>query len=110
MEVKFMEAAAPLVQSVEVGAIVRFEAPGSRDSEGQTRVIPAVVLGQWPNGNLQLYAFHFEGAPSLVHSIPLDRVELVFSRAESDQIEERHAREITDLENRIAALEMKRAE
>jgi hypothetical protein len=90
-------------QAVKVGTIVRFEAPGSRNTDGETRVIPAVVTGQWPDGSLQLYALHFEGA-FLVNSIPLDRVEMLFDRGESDRIEEMHRRDLTALENRVAEL------
>jgi hypothetical protein len=98
-----MTAAPVAVQIVEVGSIVRFEAPGSRNTDGQPRVIPAVVLGQWPDGSLQLYALHFEGH-FLVNAIPVDRVELVLARGELDRIEEMRRRDMTDLENRVVAM------
>jgi hypothetical protein len=90
-------------QRIEVGSIVRFEAPGSRDAEGQTRVIPAVVIGQWPNGSLQLYALHFEGS-FLVNAIPLEAVELVWSRIESDAVIESLQQRVTELENQVTVL------
>ena len=61
--------------TVEVGSIVRFEAP-DRNDQAKARLIPAIVMGQWPDGSLQLFAFQFEG-PYLVHSIPLDQVQVV---------------------------------
>jgi hypothetical protein len=61
--------------SVEVGSIVRFEAP-DRNDQAKARVIPAIVTGQWPDGSLELYAFHFEGS-YLVHSIPLEQVQVI---------------------------------
>jgi hypothetical protein len=56
--------------------MVTFEAPGSRGDEGETRTIPAVVMGQWPDGSLQLYCFHFEGS-FLKNSVPLECVKMV---------------------------------
>lgn len=91
-------------QQVEVGAMVRFEAPNSRGSDGQPRMIPAVVIGQWPNGYLQLYALHFEGMPSLVNAIAPDMVEMVLSRTEFDAIFESWQRRLTELENQVATL------
>lgn len=88
---------------VEVGSIVRFEAPGSRNTNGEPRIVPAVVIGQWPDGSLQLYALHFEGH-FLVNSIPLDRVEMVLARAELDRIDELRHKEITALENQLALM------
>ena len=62
---------------IPVGTMVTLEAPGSRATDGEVRRIPAVVLQQWPDQSLELYAFHFEGVPSLVRSVPLDRVQVV---------------------------------
>jgi hypothetical protein len=62
--------------AVPIGTMVRFTAPGSRNTEGVPRIIPAVVLGQWADGSLQLYALHFEGA-FLVNSIPYADVEIL---------------------------------
>lgn len=90
-------------QQVEIGAIVRFEAPNSRNADGHPRVIPAVVIGQWPNGNLQLYALHFEGS-FLVNAIPPNMVEMVLSRIEFDAISESWQRRLTELENQVASL------
>ena len=36
-----------------------------------------MVLAQWPDQSLELYAFHFEGIPSLMRSVPLDMVRIV---------------------------------
>lgn len=66
-----------MMQKVEVGTIVRFVPPGSRDSGGDGVPIPGVVMRQWEDGSLCLYLFHFEGVPSLLRSIPLAMVELV---------------------------------
>ena len=90
-------------QRVEAGAIVRFLAPGSRNSEGQQRLIPAVVIGQWPDGSLQLYALHFEGS-FLVNAIPPDAVEMVLSRMELDAILDGIGRRLTELENQVASM------
>lgn len=61
---------------VPIGTIVTVEAPGSRGTEGETRTIPAVVLSQWPDGSLELFALHFEGS-FLMRSIPVDDVRIV---------------------------------
>jgi hypothetical protein len=61
--------------TVEVGSIVRFQAP-DRNDQAQARLIPAIVMGQWPDGSLQLFAFHFEGS-YLVNSMPLDQVQVL---------------------------------
>lgn len=61
---------------MQIGTIVTIEAPGSRSSSGETRQIPAIVIGEWPDGSLQLFAFHFEGS-FLINSIPLASVKLV---------------------------------
>jgi|SRR5215475_840134 len=89
------------VQQIEVGSIVRFEAPGSRGTSGDTRRIPAIVTGQWPDGSLQLFALHFEGS-FLVNAIAPDQVEMVFSRMETDAIFDSVNRRLTDLENEVA--------
>lgn len=62
------------MKHIPIGTIVCVEAPGSRVSNGEARTIPAIVLGQWPDESLQLYCFHFEGAPLLMNSISLDFV------------------------------------
>ena len=62
--------------TVEIGTIVTLEARGSRGDEGEGRIIPAIVIGQHPDGSLQLFAFHFEGS-HLVHSIPVEAVQIV---------------------------------
>ena len=64
---------------VQVGSIVRILAPGSRESDGEQRVIPAVVIGQWPDGSLQLYALHFQGSPVLMNSVRPQSVEVAFN-------------------------------
>lgn len=92
------------VQQVEIGAIVRFVAPGSRETNGEQRVIPAMVIGQHPDGTLQLYAFHFMGSPLLQHSVRPDMVEMSLSRNEFDGIFDDFNRRITELENQIVAL------
>ena len=56
---------------VPVGTMVTVEAPGGRGDNGLTRTIPAVVLGQWGDGSLQLYALHFEGS-FLMNSVPYE--------------------------------------
>ena len=60
---------------VETGTLARVTAPGSRNIEGKTRVIPAIVMGQWPDGSLQLFCFHFEGS-FLMNAVPLADVEI----------------------------------
>lgn len=92
-----------MTQRVDIGSSVRVMAPGSRTSDGEPRMIPAVVLGQWPDGSLQLYGLHFEGSPLLVNSISPDQVEMVFSRSEFDAICEGFNRRITELENQLSA-------
>jgi hypothetical protein len=82
---------------VDTGTMVRYTAPGSRNTEGVPRIVPAVVLGQWPDGSLQLYALHFEGA-FLVNAAPLGDVDIPPDRCRD--MEER----IAELENRVAAL------
>lgn len=61
---------------IEIGTIVRVTAPGSRGDEGETRQIPAIVTRIWPDGSLELFAFHFEGS-FLIRSAPRDSVEVV---------------------------------
>lgn len=90
-----------VAQQVEVGAIVRVIAPGSRETNGEQRAIPAIVLGQHPNGMLQLYCMHFQGSPLLQNAVPLDAVEMVMSRTEFDAIFEGINKRITDLENLV---------
>ena len=60
------------MKKISIGTIVIVEAPGSRGEESDVRMIPAVVMKQWPDGQLQLFAFHFEGA-FLINAMPLDR-------------------------------------
>lgn len=79
-----------MAERVEVGSIVCFEDPRTRDSEGGVRLVPGIVLFQWPDGSLQLWALHFEGS-NLVHSIPLDQVDVVFRPREFE-------RRLSDLE------------
>ena len=62
---------------IPIGTMVTVEAPGSRATDGEMRTIPAVVLHQWPDQSLELYAFHFEGVPSLMRAVPLSRVQMV---------------------------------
>lgn len=92
------------VQQIDVGSIVRFVAPGSRETNGETRVIPAVVTQQWPDGTIQLYCFHFQGSPLLQNSVRPEMVEMVMSRSEFDQIFEGINKRITELENQVVAL------
>ena len=98
------------VQRIEVGAIVRITAPGSRETNGEERVIPAVVTHQWPDGSLQLYAFNFMGSPLLQNAVKPEFVEMVMSRNEFDLIFEDMNRRITELENQIVALGGKKYE
>ena len=69
---------------IEIGSIVTFEMPGSRETSGVAQRVPAIVLGQWPDGSLQLYAFHFQGQ-HLVQSIRVQDVDVVFNRADLTQ-------------------------
>lgn len=61
---------------VEIGSIVRVEARGSRSTDGEPRLIPAIVLSQHEDGSLQLFCFHFEGQ-YLANAVPLDQCEIV---------------------------------
>jgi hypothetical protein len=81
---------------VEIGTIVRFQAPNWRGAEGEVRWLAAVVIGQWPDGSLQLYAFHFEGS-FLVNSFPARNVE-VLGNVEALE------RRLADLEKQVASL------
>jgi hypothetical protein len=83
--------------TVEPGAIVRFEAPGSRSTQGERKLIPAVVLQEWPDGSLQLYALHFEGS-FLVNRIERELVEPVLSRGQLTAV-------LTGFEHRLSLLE-----
>src|SRR5262245_60249399 len=91
-------------QRIEVGAIVRVVAQGSRESDGEARVIPAIVLHQWPDGSLQLYCLHFQGSPLLQNAVRPEFVEMVMSRTEFDAIFEGINRRLTEMENQIVAL------
>lgn len=91
----------PNKQRIEVGAIVRITAPGSRETNGEERIIPAVVTHQWPDGSLQIYAFHFMGSPLLQHAVRPEDVEMVMSRTEFDLIFDGLNRRVTELENQI---------
>lgn len=75
----------PMAESFETGAIVRFLAPPSRSSEGETLPIPAIVLKQWEDGGLQLFAFHFEGQ-FLQHWVDPRSVERVEGPQRADEI------------------------
>lgn len=92
------------VQQIDIGSIVRFTAPGSRETNGETRVIPAIVTHQWPDGSLQLYALHFTGSPLLQQAVRPDMVEMVISRNELDLIFEGINKRMTELENQVVAL------
>jgi hypothetical protein len=63
---------------IPIGTMVTIEAPGGRGDNGLTRTIPAVVLGQWADGQVQLYALHFEGS-FLINAIPLESIKIVHS-------------------------------
>ena len=91
-------------QQIEIGAIVRLVAQGSRESDGVERVIPAIVSRQWPDGSLDLYSFHFTGSPLLQRSVRPEMVEMVMSRTEFDAIFEGINRRITEIENQLAAM------
>lgn len=91
-------------QQIEVGAIVRVTAQGSRDTNGETRIIPAVVIGQWADGTLQLYCLHFQGSALLANSVRPEDVEMVLSRTEMDAIFDGINKRLTDLENQMVSL------
>jgi len=59
-----------------VGTIVTVVAPGSRGSAGEAQEIPAIVLKQYSDFSLDLYAFHFEGVPVLMRAVPFANVML----------------------------------
>lgn len=98
-----MTPAGVATQRVEVGAVVRITAPGSRETNGEARVIPAMVTHQWPDGSLELCAFHL-GSPQHVRAIKPEMVEMVMSRNEFDLIFEDINKRMTELENQIVAL------
>jgi hypothetical protein len=58
--------------TVPIGTIVVVEAPGSRGEESEVRMIPGIVMKQWPGGEVQVFAFHFEGS-FLMNAVPLER-------------------------------------
>jgi len=87
-------------QDVETGTIVRIVAPGSRESEGEARTIPAVVLQQWPDGSLQLYCLHFQGSPLLVNAARAEDVEVVLSPSQLNALTQR----LVELENQMSVL------
>lgn len=63
-----------------IGAMVTVEARGSRSSNGETRIIPAIVTQQYldaPGQPVDLYAIHFEGFPFRISAVPSDSVQLV---------------------------------
>lgn len=64
------------MKRIPTGTIVCVEAPGSRGDGGERRLIPAIVLQQWPDESLQLYSFHFEGVPLLMNSVALDYIHM----------------------------------
>jgi hypothetical protein len=63
---------------IPIGTMVTIEAPGGRGDNGLTRTIPAVVLGQWATGEVQLYALHFEGS-FLMNAVPWENIKIVGS-------------------------------
>lgn len=93
-----------VTERVEVGAIVRIVAPGSRETSGEQRVIPAIVTHQWPDGKLQLYCLHFQGSALLANAVRPEDVEMVLSRNELDAIFDGLNRRLTELENQIVAM------
>jgi hypothetical protein len=97
-------AGAIAAQQIEIGAIVRITAPGSRETEGEARTIPAVVMHQWPDGRLQLYCFHFQGSALLTNAARPEDVEMVLSRTEIDAIFDGINRRLTELENQMVSL------
>jgi len=64
------------MREVEVGTIVRFEARNTRGQETEGEIIPAIVLKQWEDGSLALFALHFSGS-NYVRSIRTEEVEIV---------------------------------
>ena len=65
---------------IPVGTVVTVVARGSRASNGEEQVVPAIVLRQYekaPGQPLDLYVFHFEGVPSLMGAVPSDAVKMV---------------------------------
>lgn len=78
------------MKHIPVGMIVTVERP-DRGEDGESRLIPAIVLGQWPSGDLELYLFHFEGVPSYARSVPLSTVRMV---GQTQPIEKANAMEL----------------
>ena len=67
---------------ISMGSIVRLVAPGSRESNGEDRSIPAVVIGQYPDGMLDLYCLHFAGSALLQRGVRPDLIEIIMDPAE----------------------------
>lgn len=49
------------MKEIAIGSIVRLTVSGTRSSEGEPCQIPAIVLGQYDDGVVRLFCFHFEG-------------------------------------------------
>ena len=81
----------------EVGDIVRIVAPGSRETNGEARLVPAIVLGQYQDGSLALYCFHFQGSPLLANGLRQDLADVAFSHHDI-------MRRLEQLEKEVAAL------
>jgi hypothetical protein len=64
------------MRRVPVGTIVQFEARNTRGQETEGDIIPAIVLRQWDDGSLALFAFHFAGT-NYVHTIRVEEVEIL---------------------------------
>ena len=85
----------------EVGDIVRIVVPGSRETNGEARLTPAIVLGQYPDGSLALYCMHFQGSPLLANGVRPDMVDIGLNRHEI-------LRRLDQLEKDVAALAAQR--
>lgn len=53
-----------------LGTIVLIPRPGHLPEDEGESMVPAMVIGNWPDDRVRLYTFHYEGS-FLVNSIPI---------------------------------------
>ena len=64
---------------IAIGSIVSLVIPGGRSTDGEPCQIPAMVIGQYDDGTLKLFCFHFEG--QFMQLAPESAVSVLFDAA-----------------------------
>lgn len=88
-----------LANSITPGSIVHFQ---QRDNEPP---IPAIVLREWPDQKVQLYALHFESVQHVYAADP-STITPILDPLELQGIMQAAAIDISDLQDRVLAVEI----